>query len=464
MTFRLNFTIASDRGLVRGNNEDSAYAGPNLLVLADGMGGHAAGEVASALMVEQLEKLDRDPGDNDMLALLGNYAEDANRQIARTIRERPETDGMGTTLTAVMFNGREVGLIHVGDSRGYRLREGKLTQLTVDDTFVQSLVDEGKLDPADVSSHPRKSLILKAYTGMPVDPTLAMLDVQPGDRLLLCSDGLSDPVTASTIEAALGQGDPAQAAKRLVELALRSGGPDNVTVVVADVLDERELSDVDKRHLPTEPVVGGALAGDAETPTHPDTSAGRAAALRRPATIPPNQAPREPEAAEMATGTDEDDDEESDPSRAGRWFALAAACLLILGLIGVAWWGYARLDDQYFVAVDGDDNFVVEQGADFSLFGRDLHTPMQRVCINEDGNLRYVDANTNADCSLFGTKDLPEPVRGSVESWGSGSYEEIVDRLQRLSDEALPVCVSPGEDREDSAERPEVNCRTVEEE
>lgn len=463
MSYRLNFTVASDRGLVRGNNEDSAYAGPNLLVLADGMGGHAAGEVASALMVEHLEKLDRDPGDNDMLALLGSFADDANAAIAEMIRERPETDGMGTTLTAVMFNGRDVGLIHVGDSRGYRLRDGKLTQLTTDDTFVQSLVDEGKLDPADVSSHPKKSLILKAYTGMPVDPTLQMIDVRPGDRLLLCSDGLSDPVTASTIEAALGEGDPEQAAQRLVELALRSGGPDNVTVVVADVLDEEALTDVDKRHLPTKPLVGGALAGDAPSATHPNTSAGRAAALRKPLTIPPNQSNRESTDGTDAGSPGEDDDAEDDRggSGSGKWFLVAAALVLILGLIGGGWWMLSRLGEQYFLTVDDEEHFVIEQGADVSIFGRDLHTPLQQACINAEGNLQFISVGeAERDCTLFGLADLPESARGSVDALESGTYDEVTGQLRRLSDEALPVCVSSAEeaaDNKDDTEKDDPN-------
>ena len=261
MTLVLRYIARSDRGLVRSNNEDSVYAGARLLALADGMGGHAAGEVASQLMVNHLERLDADPDDNDMLALLGGVADDANRQIAQAIRDHPETDGMGTTLTALMFNGRSFGLIHVGDSRGYRLREGALEQITVDDTFVQSLVDEGKLDPADVSSHPQKSLILKAYTGRPVEPTLRDLDARPGDRILLCSDGLSDPVTASTIEQTLSEGTPADAARRLIELALRSGGPDNITVVVADVVETDELDDAARAALPATPVTAGALLG-----------------------------------------------------------------------------------------------------------------------------------------------------------------------------------------------------------
>lgn len=457
MTFRLNYTIASDRGLVRSNNEDSAYAGPHLLVLADGMGGHAAGEVASALMVEHLEPLDREPGDNDMLALLGTFADEANRAIADTVRTKPETDGMGTTLTATLFNGREFGLIHVGDSRGYRLRGGKLQQLTVDDTFVQSLVNEGKLDPEEVSSHPKKSLILKAYTGMPVEPTLSMLDIQVGDRLLLCSDGLSDPVTASTIEAALGEGSPDQAAQRLVELALRSGGPDNVTVVVAEVYDDEQLTDVEKRRMPAKPLVGGALAGDADKQTHPNTAAGRAAALRKPVTIPPQQQPREPQAAaaDPAGGAGADDDDaEEDRARPGRWIGLAVVLVLVLGVLGAGWWAYSRIDDQYFVATTDRDELVIQQGVDYSVFGRDLFNPLQTACINEAGDLRLVDTANGQDpgCSVFTLSDLPENVRSSVDALDSGSYDEVARQLQRLADEALPVCITVGNGNESEAE------------
>ncbi len=212
---RLNYAAASDRGLVRGNNEDSAYAGPHLIALADGMGGHAAGEVASQLMINHLMRLDADVDDNDMLALLASVADDANRAIAQGVRDVPETDGMGTTLTALMFNGADLAMCHVGDSRGYRLRDGALEQITVDDTYVQSLVDKGQLAPEDVSTHPQRSMILKAYTGRPVEPTLKMIDIRPGDRFLLCSDGLSDPVTHSTIETTLQQGTPQEAARRV---------------------------------------------------------------------------------------------------------------------------------------------------------------------------------------------------------------------------------------------------------
>lgn len=472
MSLILNYTAASDRGLVRDNNEDSAYAGPNLLVLADGMGGHAAGEVASQIMVKQMVTLDRNPGDNDMLALLGGLADDANREISQTVRERPETEGMGTTLTAVLFDGQKFGLIHAGDSRGYRIRGNKLEQITVDDTYVQTLVDDGKLNPDDVSSHPHKSLILKAFTGSPVKPSLSLLDAQPGDRLLLCSDGLSDPVTASTIEEALGTGTPAVAAQRLVELALRSGGPDNITVVVADIVEDDNLDDAARAELPTQAATAGALAGDLASPTHPDTAAGRAAALSsRPQVIPAQQRAVDNEAATLADPDDEDEDEE--PHRSRRWISAIIALVVLLAIVGTGWWLFSRIDDNYFVATNADDEFVIEQGVDYSVFGRDLHEPLQQACINEEGDLRFVDVGGNAgaaeDCTPFEMNDLPESVRGSVDALESGSYDTAAQHMQRLADEALPVCLTlesesePGQPAagEGDLTQPGINCREV---
>ena len=332
---KLNYAVASDRGLVRGNNEDSAYAGPNLLALADGMGGHAAGEIASQMMIRHLQNLDGDPGDNDMLAMLASVADDANRAIARAVRDAPETDGMGTTLTAIMFDGEQLALCHVGDSRGYMMRNDELEQITVDDTFVQSLVNEGKLAKEDVSTHPQRSLILKAYNGRPVKPSLRTIPAEVGDRLMLCSDGLSDPVTDSTIADALRYGTPDEAARRLVELALRSGGPDNVTVVVADILSSSDHSTA----VPSTPLTAGALLGDAPEDPRPDTAAGRAAAMaaREPQTIPPaGSAPADKDKEEPTA-----EEKPKKPRRRKRRFFLTFSILLILlgGIVAAGWWG-----------------------------------------------------------------------------------------------------------------------------
>ena len=455
MKLALDFVAASDRGLVRGNNEDSAYAGPHLLVLADGMGGHAAGEVASQLMVEHLEHLDRDPADADMLALLGAAAEDANASIAESVAQHPEQAGMGTTLTATMFNGRQFGLIHVGDSRGYLLRDGKLTQLTVDDTFVQSLVDDGKLAPEDVSTHPQKSLILKAYTGREVEPHLELIEAKPGDRILLCSDGLSDPVTRETIQVALGDGTPEMAAQRLIELALRSGGPDNVTVVVAEVV---EAADGAAAPATRAAVKAGALVPAGED-SHPDSSASRAAALlRKSETITPDHNRAKTQEANSA-----DEDEEShtpakakQPGTVWPWVVVTLVLLLVL-VVGGAIWAKDRTVDEYALTVNEANEFVVEHTSRSNPFAELETEALQHACLSEKGDLRVIAANsTPDDCHVFNVDDLPEDQRASLsDDTFTGSYDDVLGRLNELADDALPGCVDK--------QKPEDNkCREVE--
>ena len=470
---KLNYTVASDRGLVRGNNEDSAYAGPHLLALADGMGGHAAGEVASQIMITHLEKLDADPGDNDVLALLAAVADDANAAIAEEITRRPETQGMGTTLTALAFDGHEFGLCHVGDSRGYRLRDGELTQITIDDTYVQSLVAEGRLNPEDVSTHPQRSLILKAYTGRPVEPTLTTLDARVGDRILLCSDGLSDPVTHSTIEDTLGQGSPDDAAARLIELALRSGGPDNVTVVVAEVVDEDSLSDAARAALPTVPATAGALQGEQAEATHPDTAAGRAAALRQARAAGagaagaagagpagPGPAGAHPQADADAASAAAAASRGSSRRSGLRWGALITTLVLAIAAIGGGWWVFSTANHTYFLATDDHHDLVVHHGLNYTVFGHDLHSPYQVACLSKDAAIQMADVN-HANCHPFSINDLPESVRDSAESMPAASYDEVTSQLRRLADQALPVCVTrTGETPEEHAKDAAKNAPT----
>jgi hypothetical protein len=429
---KLNYAIGSDRGLVRKNNEDSAYAGPNLLALADGMGGHAAGEVASQLMITHLEQLDANPDDNDMLALLASVADDANHAIAKQIREMPETTGMGTTLTALMFNGVEFGLCHVGDSRGYRLRAGKLERITVDDTYVQSLVDRGELDPEDVSTHPQRSMILKAYTGRPVNPTLTMLDAQIGDRIMLCSDGLSDPVTSATIESTLAEGTPQEAVDRLIELALRSGGPDNVTVVVADVV----AGDTDDSQLPTVPVQAGALDGEQKEDPRPDTAAGRAAIAlskgkkRQPKTIEPSVHQNSAEGVEKL---------EKPKKRRGVWIVVFV--LLVIAGAGGYFYVSNMAKERYFIAATEESNLVVYQGVNSEFLPGMWKHPYQKACLNDDGNLTMIPYDDQQPCHLFSLNDLKATARGSAAALPGGSYDDVLQEMQRLANELLPVCV-----------------------
>lgn len=454
MKLALDFVAVSDRGLVRANNEDSAYAGPHLLVLADGMGGHAAGEVASQLMVEHLEHLDRDPEDADMLALLGAAAEDGNASIEASVAEHPEQAGMGTTLTATMFNGRELGLIHVGDSRGYLLRDGELRQLTVDDTFVQSLVNDGKLAPEDVSSHPQKSLILKAYTGRAVEPHLELIQVQPGDRILLCSDGLSDPVTQQTIQLALGDGTPEMAANRLIELALRSGGPDNVTVVVAEVVEASENNTRENRAV----VRAGALDPGYES-SHPDSAASRAAALlRKSETITPDH-----NRAKLQDADASDDEEghtsgtvgatgKKQPSSVWPWVVATLVLLLVLAVAGVMW-SQSRATDEYTLKVQDSGEFVVQHTTRDNLFADAKTEDIQRTCLNTKGDLRVISKDSKpGDCSIFTTEDLPQDKREVADV--TGSYDDVLAKLNELADQALPACT-------DKKSADEGKCREV---
>jgi PPM family protein phosphatase len=236
MTLHLRWAAVTDRGLVRANNQDAYYAGDRLLVVADGMGGMAAGDVASRLTVEAMTSLDVDIDNAHQMDALHKALEVANGKIAEHVSGDLTLAGMGTTLTAVIFSGDRAALAHVGDSRAYLLRDGRLNQLTKDDTYVQMLVDQGLIRPEEAGSHPRRAVVTQALQGEPVSPSYIIVEPEPGDRWLLCSDGLTTVVPTERIEAEmLAQGDPQSCAQSLVDLALKGGGPDNVTVIVADL-------------------------------------------------------------------------------------------------------------------------------------------------------------------------------------------------------------------------------------
>ena len=236
MTLVLRYSARSDRGLVRQNNQDAVYAGPRLLALADGMGGHAAGEVASSLVISALAPLDEDTPSDDLLRALRDATVEGNAAITRHVADAPDLEGMGTTLTAILFAGTRLGMVHVGDSRAYLLRAGHLTQITKDDTFVQSLIDEGRITEEEAHTHPQRSLLLRAITGQDVDPSLTIREARAGDRYLLCSDGLSAVVDRAALQSTLSAAtDPEQAVQQLIGLAHAAGAPDNIACVIADI-------------------------------------------------------------------------------------------------------------------------------------------------------------------------------------------------------------------------------------
>ncbi|MGC1213882.1 MAG: PP2C family serine/threonine-protein phosphatase [Micromonospora sp.] len=238
MTLILRSAILNDVGLVRTNNEDSALAGDRLVAVADGMGGLPAGEVASEIVIRILDELAPPTAPDEAADALRAVVSTANQRIRAAITVDPARDGMGTTLTAALLAGDTLVLAQVGDSRCYLLRDGELTQLTRDDTFVQALVDQGALSPDQARHHPQRSLVTRAVQGSDVPPAIGMLAVLPGDRLLLCSDGLSDYVEDTAIVSALATyGDRQLCGEQLVKLAHQAGAPDNVTVVVSDLTE-----------------------------------------------------------------------------------------------------------------------------------------------------------------------------------------------------------------------------------
>ena len=211
----LRFAARTDVGLLRDGNEDSLYAGPRLLAVADGMGGAAAGEVASAVAIAALAPLDEDPPGSDLLDALSNAAYEANDQLRSMIAQDRSLYGMGTTLTAMLIAGTRIGLLHIGDSRAYLLRDGVLTQITHDHTLVQTFVDEGRITREEATTHPQRALILRALKGDEhLDLDLSVRDTLPGDRYLLCSDGLSAVVSDATLLETLLLPDPQQAVDR----------------------------------------------------------------------------------------------------------------------------------------------------------------------------------------------------------------------------------------------------------
>ncbi|NLE80551.1 MAG: serine/threonine-protein phosphatase [Rhodococcus sp.] len=434
MTLVLRYAARSDRGLVRSNNEDSVYAGARLLALADGMGGHAAGEVASQLMIAALAHLDDDEPGEDLLRKLEAATREGNDTIADHVEEDPELEGMGTTLTAILFSGSKLGLVHIGDSRAYMLRDDTLTQITRDDTFVQSLVDEGRITPEQAHTHPQRSLIMRALTGNEIEPTLTVREAKAGDRYLLCSDGLSDVVSGETIENTLREGSEDECADRLIELALRGGGPDNITVVVADVID----LDYGNSH----PIVAGAASSEDEEDTPPpNTAAGRAAAMRPPRAAPKRivgPAPEEPKKKRSKL----------------KWALVAVALIAVVAVAAVV--GRYVVRGNYYVAADGEQVTVL-RGVPGSVLGYSLQEASLVGCISDSDALELVSpAEMPAECDVLEVNDIAATAREQVRAGlPSGTLDDARSQMARLvENDLLPVCVEEEEAAEGPAPAP----------
>ncbi|MFD1147515.1 PP2C family protein-serine/threonine phosphatase [Saccharothrix hoggarensis] len=234
--YALRYAVGTDTGLRRDANEDSLYFTERLFAVADGMGGHAYGEVASSIAVAVLADLDVES--DDPLGELAGAAREIAIRLTDLAEENFDMRGMGTTLTALLWDGERFAVGHIGDSRCYLVREGALTQITRDHTMVQALVDEGRMAAEQAAEHPGRSMLMRALqAGSAHDPDLFFQDVEAGDRYLICSDGLSDVVPPDRIgELLTATADGDETVRALIDAANEAGGPDNITCVVVDVL------------------------------------------------------------------------------------------------------------------------------------------------------------------------------------------------------------------------------------
>ena len=228
-------------GKVRANNQDSGYAGEHLFVVADGMGGHAGGDVASAMTLQSIVDMDRPFESADEAArALSSALLEANQELAEAVFEHPELTGMGTTVSGFVRVGHRLAIAHIGDSRIYRWRAGSLTQITKDHTFVQRLVDSGRISAEEAAVHPRRSVLMRVLGDVDLTPEIdtEIVDTEPGDRWLLCSDGLSGFVSEERMAELLAEHtDAAAAVAALIDESLDEGAPDNVTIVIVGVDD-----------------------------------------------------------------------------------------------------------------------------------------------------------------------------------------------------------------------------------
>lgn len=419
MNLFINAAARSNTGHVRKNNEDSAFAGNHLLALADGMGGHAGGEVASKLVISAMQRLETHYSSSPtMLDDLHDCMLEGNAYIADEVSETPQLEGMGTTLSALLFDGQKMGLIHVGDSRIYLLRDGEFSQITRDDTYVQSLVDEGRLEPEEALVHPQKARLMQALSGDEVEPTLSLREAKLGDRYLLCSDGLSDPVSADTIDEFLRKGSVQECADQLVSLALRSGGPDNVTVIVADIVDEKPT---------TQPVLVGSITGSEDTSEEQHSSAAsRAAALDY----------------DLSTGGDIKKSQVIAPTETGKRSSMLRFGLALLAAL-VALAGAAALTlflvgkNHYVAASDRSPQAVtIFQGASL------LSSEHQVVCIDQSPATFVPADDVPASCRVLTVNDLRPIPRSQVEAgMPSGDLDEAQTQVVRLVENGLlPTC------------------------
>ncbi len=407
MVFEGSSAAISHTGKVRSNNQDSGYAGSNLFVVADGMGGHAGGDVASSLAITRIQRLDRPYGSPpEAERALRDAISETAVELIDTVDVRPELAGMGTTVSALVMVDDYAVIAHIGDSRIYPYRDGALTQITTDHTFVQRLVDSGRITPEEARYHPRRSVLMRVLGDMDPNPELDtfIMPTQPGDRWLLCSDGLSGVVDDAHTAKTLGLGlAPGRTADNLLKQALDGGAPDNVTIVLVDVGGHHPLFS----GTPT-------IVGSASTPFGIDVPAARPG---RTSWLHPNrQAANEPTHFEPAPEFLEELIEEDRRRGRRRAIGWTVGLILVLGLLAAgAFAAYQWTQTRYYVGAD-DDTVVIFQGIQQNIGPIALSQPYEDTGIPLDSLSEFA-RNTVEQTISAGSL---ENARVIVESIASG--------------------------------------------
>jgi len=417
MTLSLRYAALSDVGRVRKDNQDSGFASENLLVIADGVGGAARGDVASSTAVHILRRLDA-PAPDDMLEALAGAIHRAHDRIAELVDDDPELEGTSTTVTAALFDGTRLGVGHIGDSRGYLLREGTLSQITKDHTFVQSLIDEGRITEEESRVHPHRNLILRAVDGVhETDPDLFHVDLAAGDRILLCSDGCTGVLDNERIGDILGTGTVDFAVVELIRASLDAASTDNITCVVADVVDPEAVVDEETvAATATGPMLVGAAADQPRKAGATSKSFFRG--HRGGDTGELEAVPGEPQLV--------DPEELRYAPRPPRRFVWLRVLVVLAVLGGLAALGsmaaYNWSQGQYYVAADGE-NVAIYKGVDADVPGLTL------TSVYEDTEV------TLASLPPFRATQ----VRDGISADDLGAARDIVSRLGDLA----RVCPKP---------------------
>jgi protein phosphatase len=383
-------------GKIRSNNQDSGYAGAHLFLVADGMGGHAGGDVASAIAAKRIAEADvAYPSVRDAEFALQQALIAANSILAETVFEHSELTGMGTTVSGILRVGNELALAHIGDSRVYRFRDGELTQITADHTFVQRLVDSGRITPEEAAVHPRRSVLMRVLGDVDAAPEIdtAIFETRPGDRWMLCSDGLSSYVADEKMASILATVHTAQgAADRLVKESLDHGAPDNVTVVLVDIDDSDGASGIP----PT-------FVGSAAAPLSYENEASRRP-IRLPTLLlhplkatPPEDSHFEPEGEGYLEELIEEDRRRA---RRRRVVWLVVLILAIAAIVGGLFAAYSWTQSHYYVG-ESNGRVAVYRGVQQNIGPISLSSVYQSTAIEVSSLPAYqqqtVAATINAD-------------------------------------------------------------------